>query len=533
VTLAPADRVCRRRVRGAAAIVIVVAWAAALAGLVQRELVRTPGERLAEMARRINPGNVFYAVEQDGRRVGWASSTIDTLADSVSLRSDTIALVDEMVADIPGAGTTQRSGTRTQIMLSRAFVLRRFVVDIDTGGTSTRIAGRAVGDTAIAYVVETNVIASDTQHVHVPGPVLLPAMLPLATILRGEPKVGRSATYETFDPSARTTQKVTMNVVAESLFVVDDSASMDRGSGRWVASLRDTVRAWKLTTTGGPGFIGWADAQGRLVATRQLGALDLRRTAYELSFENWRLDMRLAARSTARERDVRATSVIASEKAGPVRPLLSLTARLVAPSLAVFALRGGRQQLDANVLTVTAESGSPVKAVYTLPPTPAHRTRFRSELQAEPFLQTRAPSMLRQAVAIVRHEREPGAVVGLLVRWVSDSVRKVATYTMPDALQILRSRRGDCNEHTQLFTALARSLDIPTRIASGLLYLDGKFYYHSWPEVFLGDWVAVDPTFGQFPADAAHIRLTIGGLERQAELLRLIASLHVDVLATR
>ncbi len=92
---------------------------------------------------------------------------------------------------------------------------------------------------------------------------------------------------------------------------------------------------------------------------------------------------------------------------------------------------------------------------------------------------------------------------------------------------------GDSNEHTQLFTALARSLDIPTRIASGLEYAGGRFYYHSWPEVFLGDWVAVDPTFGQFPADAAHIRLAIGGLERQAELLRLIATLHIEVLATR
>ena len=141
--------------------------------------------------------------------------------------------------------------------------------------------------------------------------------------------------------------------------------------------------------------------------------------------------------------------------------------------------------------------------------------------------------MLRQAIAIVRHEREPVAVVGLLTRWVSDSIAKTATFTMPDAVQVLAARRGDSNEHTQLFTALARSLDIPTRIVSGLEYAGGRFYYHSWPEVFLDDWVAVDPTFGQFPADAAHIRLAIGGLERQAELLRLIATLHIEVLANR
>jgi hypothetical protein len=50
--------------------------------------------------------------------------------------------------------------------------------------------------------------------------------------------------------------------------------------------------------------------------------------------------------------------------------------------------------------------------------------------------------------------------------------------------------------------------------------------------VWLGEWVAVDPTFGQFPADAAHLRLTVGGLARQLELVRLVGQLDVDVVAT-
>ena len=74
-------------------------------------------------------------------------------------------------------------------------------------------------------------------------------------------------------------------------------------------------------------------------------------------------------------------------------------------------------------------------------------------------------------------------------------------------------------------------LGIPTRIAAGMAYLDGKFYYHAWPEVQLGDWVAVDPTFGQFPADAAHLRFVVGGITRQTELLRLMGALHIDVLS--
>jgi hypothetical protein len=41
----------------------------------------------------------------------------------------------------------------------------------------------------------------------------------------------------------------------------------------------------------------------------------------------------------------------------------------------------------------------------------------------------------------------------------------------------------------------------------------------------------VDPTFGQFPADASHLRFTVGGLGRQAELLRLMGALQIDVLS--
>ena len=118
-----------------------------------------------------------------------------------------------------------------------------------------------------------------------------------------------------------------------------------------------------------------------------------------------------------------------------------------------------------------------------------------------------------------------------LNQWVRVNVKDRITFGVPSALQVLQSRTGDCNEHTQLFVALARAIGLPARIAAGLAYLDGKFYYHAWPEILLGDWVAVDPTFGQFPADAAHIRFVVGGLGRQTELLRLMGNLKIDVLA--
>ncbi len=77
---------------------------------------------------------------------------------------------------------------------------------------------------------------------------------------------------------------------------------------------------------------------------------------------------------------------------------------------------------------------------------------------------------------------------------------------------------------------MARSLGLPARTAVGLVYVNEAFFYHAWPEVWLGEWVAVDPTFGQFPADAAHIRFVIGGLAQQVEIIRLIGRLNIEVL---
>jgi transglutaminase-like putative cysteine protease len=118
-------------------------------------------------------------------------------------------------------------------------------------------------------------------------------------------------------------------------------------------------------------------------------------------------------------------------------------------------------------------------------------------------------------------------------QWVHDSVANVATFSVPNAVAIARSRRGDCNEHTQLLVALVRAIGVPARFASGLLYVNGKFYYHAWPEVWLGQWVAVDPTFGQFPADAAHLRFVLGGQSRQTELLQLMGNLTIKVLEAK
>ena len=81
------------------------------------------------------------------------------------------------------------------------------------------------------------------------------------------------------------------------------------------------------------------------------------------------------------------------------------------------------------------------------------------------------------------------------------------------SLTVLQSLSGDCTEHTVLFIALARAAGIPARICSGIVFAKDAFYYHFWPEVYVGKWVQMDPTLDQVIADANHIQLGGSTLE--------------------
>jgi Transglutaminase-like superfamily len=81
-----------------------------------------------------------------------------------------------------------------------------------------------------------------------------------------------------------------------------------------------------------------------------------------------------------------------------------------------------------------------------------------------------------------------------------------------------------------LYVALARAVGLPARPVAGLLEAGGRFYYHAWPEVYLGRWVPVDPLLDQFPADAAHLRFIVGGLARGAQLMRFVGQLKLEGL---
>ncbi|NMC20269.1 MAG: transglutaminase domain-containing protein, partial [Thermogutta sp.] len=85
--------------------------------------------------------------------------------------------------------------------------------------------------------------------------------------------------------------------------------------------------------------------------------------------------------------------------------------------------------------------------------------------------------------------------------------------------------------------ALARARGFPARVAMGLLYHEGAFYYHMWTEVWLdGCWIPLDATLGSGGVGAGHITLARSNLTSPAAfadffpLMQVIGRIEIDVV---
>jgi len=505
------------------AAAILGAWAVSLGWLVKREFFPPTGARLAEAALSVPPGAVYYRLGVAGKQVGFASSTIDTLGTG-------IRVTDILVLQVPVLGTLPRTAALSRATLSRT--LRFEGVDAKFDGDLGRFAARGLvnGDTVLTVSLASGT-DSETSRVPLARSIVLPTILPLRLAFGGELKRGKTYTIAVFDPMLLAQQAVDVTVAAESTLVVPDSAGFDSTAMAWVAVHFDTVRAFRIEEASGGGTTtAWIDAQGHIVRATSPAGFTVERTAFELAYENFRhRDTARVARASALPGpgEVVATTALAAH-APPGRDTPSLLrVRLSGPAPAGPDFTTGRQRLTGDTLVVRRQTGAELTARYRLP---AREPRLTPFLAPEPLIQSEDARIQAQARLILGREQDPARAARLIHDWVSAHVERRVAAGTPGAVRVLETRHGDCNERTLLYVALARAAGLPARTAAGLLSVGGRFYYHAWPEVYLGDWVAVDPTLDQFPADAAHVRFVVGGLARQAELVRLIGSLKLEVL---
>ncbi len=332
---------------------------------------------------------------------------------------------------------------------------------------------------------------SRTERRRLEEPIVLPLNLHRSLAAKGL-ETGQTYRVRLLDPMTLTEGEAEIKVLEREVI---------HWSGREEEAFRIQSRFAGLVTT------AWIDTKGEILKEETpLGWTLLKEVP----------GSGLQAQSTGNPPDMlAATAVPAIGFAGEAGTLKSARLKLNRFPLTWNGLDGGRQQLYDDEVVIEVE---------TLPP-PENGSLSDTELQqalaADSFVQSDDPAIRAQAARLTDGLTPPEAARAI-TEWVYENVRKIPTLSIPSAREVLQQMTGDCNEHTVLFTALARAAEIPTRICTGLAFSAGQFYYHAWPEVWVGDWLAVDPTFGQFPADPLHLRLLTGGLEQQFEVLNLL-----------
>ncbi len=190
-------------------------------------------------------------------------------------------------------------------------------------------------------------------------------------------------------------------------------------------------------------------------------------------------------------------------------------------------LNGGRQSFKDKVLTVRRESTSNLSFQKLGEKFPEV---VKTYLEPTPLIQSDHPEIQAKAKEIVSQADSAVVKAHKLNEWINKTIQKKPVISVPNALETLRNRVGDCNEHAVLYAALARAAGIPAQVEAGLVYQNGRFYYHAWNVVYLGTWITADSLMGQLPADVTHIRF-VRGAERQIDLIRMIGKVRLEILS--
>ncbi|HEX4633724.1 MAG TPA: hypothetical protein VH163_07830, partial [Gemmatimonadales bacterium] len=329
--------------RKQAGILILIVWALSMAWLVRRVYFQATGTQLANAALSVQPGATYYRIDVDGHQVGYTSTTIDTLVDS-------LRVVDAEVIETAVDGHLNRTTTRSEAKLSRALRLESVDVKYTEDGHAYTAFGLFTQDSTIKLAVSDGHITarSETRTHRTP---MIPSLMPLRLAFGGEMKVGATFDPRVFDSPLLINRDVHVRVAAETTMANPDSAEYDSTTRTWVPVHFDTTPAFRLegTGVGGP-FRLWIDPQGRVVREERPTGVIYNRTAFELAVQNFRHRDTVQVKAASRARRSGMVETFPPERADP--PVSVMRVRLAGAPLSGFDLAGGEQTLSGDTVTV-------------------------------------------------------------------------------------------------------------------------------------------------------------------------------------
>ncbi len=405
-------------------------------------------------------------------------------------------------------GESQKIDVDTIVHLDIMQRLQSFEFLMRAPGYDLRMKAMRTGESTFKLVTTTKT-SRQVRTIEIPDDVVLHS--PMTELALKNLQPGQQMTIKTLDPASLTTAKVIVRALRKERVRV-------AGEEHDATVLSSEYQGIKI--------LSWIDAGGTALRQETPFGWNMERCTIDGAFEA------LHAAGRTEEDVLTGMSVPCLGGLSSPRQKRELRLKLTGVAFTDEELASNRQVVerregDELELTVrAAQLPSPEKQAASV-------DGFEEFLVASDTIQSDHPDIVEAARKITGTEISGLARALAICDWVDEQVDDVMTVSLPSALDVLRTRKGDCNEHTYLFVALARAVGVPSVVKVGLAYHEGGFYYHAWPAVYVGEWVEMDPTWSQKTVDATHIALVEGELPSQVGLVRVMGQLKIEVLEAK
>jgi len=442
----------------------------------------------------------WFGIYVNCDRVGFYRQRIEKSEDGYRMEGDGSVRMKVM-------SFSKEASMRETYLVSKNLTLRSFDVDQTINGSPSHVSGKVSGS-ALYIKSETNGKTSD-KILRFKGDVYPGPALNVYPLMRGG-VAGSSYKIQEFDPEELKIKEVQITVLGEE----------PTPEGLPALKLRNNLYPFVNNDI-------WIDKLGNTLQESVREGLVTTKAEQPNTIAPFISDWALAKKDLIYD-----FSLVRVQP--PIKNPAKLTGLAVEISEwndAMPLLQEGGQQVERHgngrVIIRTGTLVQPSPGAKPQKPTDAH-------LKPADKIESDAPEIKAQAKALAAGVNSQEDLARVLAAWTADWLHD----TIDDggsAVASLASKKGNCQTHARLYTALARASGIPTRFVSGLVLLEGKgFLYHSWAESFINDnWVSVDPIYNQLPADPTHLKLLEGHLpEDMAPIIAIIGRIKMTVLAT-
>lgn len=348
-------------------------------------------------------------------------------------------------------------------------------------------------------------------------------------------KGNKEITYWTIDPSAGPSPlQITMKHLGnQSIEVV----------GRTVPAI-----AWELSTSVMPGMItkAWTDENMLPIKTSMT------------PFPGFELEVLLSDKQLATQQ-VNPPELLVSTMVHPNRELPNpRQLKHVEYDLIIEQGKNGQANVGKDSLLQTANqkvtwfNNSRAKVIVNVnaDPLPNAQVPGDSYLRATPMLNHADPEIKKALTRALGNHPENLPMMQRALRLREFVNREIASKDLSvgfaTASEVIRTKQGDCSEHGVLLAAMLRGAGVPSRVVSGMIYVDqflnqkNIFGYHMWAQAWIdGKWVDVDATLTDTVFDAAHIAMVASDTDEGntmndlVKLTPLIGRLKINVISAR